>query len=229
MSRLTSVVLPDFRRPNISKWLQTKLSGLITYLMNSSGMTTEGVIGISLIRNSPFVYNEALENNKTLSAASFCNISAANIGPFVPKLEWKLSTQANRTNVDDNFGGKCQWNISGRIIELPNCLMMYLDPASRYNSSDIIGVQGTMCPVSKHISAELNQSHQHISMHNAYALNHAKQTRSSLDLLGQLNKTFVFSQHSSTSIGQHGGVLGSRFNSSWEGMKVSRTDVIFYI
>jgi hypothetical protein len=105
---------------------------------------------------------------------------------------------------------------------------MYLDPASRYNSSDIIGVQGTMCPVANHYSSKLNQSYKHISMHNGYALSHAKEVRSDLDLLGQFNKTFLFSQHSSTTIGEHGGVLGSQFDSSWQGMKVCKNNVIFY-
>ena len=111
------------------------------------------------------------------------------------------------------------------IIDLPDCSVEYLDPTSGYNSSDVIGTQGTMCPVATHISGENSTTYRHISAHNVYALHHVKQTRASVNAIENLNNTFIFSQHSSSSIGEHGGVLGTRFESTWQGIKVSIKDI----
>ena len=220
---MTRVVLPDFRHSNVSKWFEQKITSLFESFIDGNGMPEGELIGLALIRNSPLVYNNALEDDSSIfSNASYCNTSSSNIGPFVPKMEWKLTNNASYT-IDD-MDGNCQWNISGIIIDLPDCSIKYLDPTSRYNSSDIIGTQGTLCPVATYISGENSTTYRHISAHNVYALHHVKETRASVTAIAKLSNTFIFSQHSSSSIGEHGGVLGTRFESSWQGIKVSFID-----
>ena len=216
-SKMTRVVLPDFRHPETPTWYQQKLAMLTTWFNEQHDMIQNGLFGITLIKNSPLVYNDALmDTSGGYDNASFCNTSSTNLGPFVPKKEWKLEN--NSTYTIDDMDGKCSWNISGMIIDLPDCSKKYLDPTSRYNSSDIIGSQGTLCPLARNNVAK---SITHISSHNTYALEHAKETASSFGSIANLNDAFIFSEHASTSIGKYGGILGSRHEFSWKGMKVS--------
>ena len=217
---MSRVVLPDFRHPNISTWYQQRLTKLVEYMIDINEMPAEDLMGFSLTKNSPLVYSNALiDESDAVSNASFCNVSSSNLGPFVPKKEWKLET--NSTYTIDDMDGKCSWNISGTIVDIPDCSMKYLDPASRYNSSDVIGTKGTMCPLARHISNGNATTIRHISSHNVYALQHVKETRSSVNAIKQLENTFILSEHSSSSFGGHGAILGSRFESSWQGIKVS--------
>jgi len=216
------VSLPDFRHSDTSEWYERKMTNLVEYLIDEHGMPGGNQMGIALIKNSPLVYNNALlDEEGEFSNASFCNATAPNIGPFVPKKEWKID--GNLSYTIDDMDGQCSWNISGIIVDLPDCALKYLDPTSRYESSDVIGAQGTMCPVAGSVSSMNTTTiiyQQYISSHNVYALQHVKETRSSVSAITKLDNTFIFSEHSSSTVGEHSAVFGSRFPSSWLGIKV---------
>ena len=219
---MSLVSLPDFRHSDTSKWYQQKLTNLVEYLIDENGMPDGNQMGIVLIKNCPLVYNNALlDEDGEFSNSSLCNASASNIGPFVPKKEWKID--GNTSYTIDDMNGQCTWNISGVIVDLPDCSLKYLDPTSRYDSSDVIGAQGTMCPVARSVSSmsPTTTYQQHIFSHNVYALQHVKETSSSVSTITNLNNTFIFTEYSSSTVGEHSAVFGSRFPSSWQGIKVS--------
>ena len=170
---MSRIALPDFEQDSTAELFEEKLGQLIDQLI-AEGLPDSENLGLILIKNSPLVYNDALiDDIWDYGNASFCNTSAANIGPFVPKLEWKLYN-GNVTYTVDEMGGECSWNISGIKVPIPNCALKYLDPTSRYNSSDVIGAQGTMCPTSLHVSNKNEEPKQHIASHNSYSLQHLK-------------------------------------------------------
>ena len=219
---MSRIVLPDFEQSNTVAWFEQKIIELLNELINKNDMPSLEDIGLTLIKNSPLVYNNALDDDIwDYGNATFCNISASNIGPFVPKLEWKLDN-SNATYTIDEMDGKCSWNISGIKVDIPDCALKYLDPTSRYNSSDVIGANGIMCPTALHLSEENERPKQHIVSHNAYSLQHLSTVRH----ITNLNNTFIFSEHSTITTGKYGGVLGSRFESSWQGIKVLQENFI---
>ena len=218
---MSRIALPDFTQPDTEAWFQRKLSSLIDEMINDNDMPSGEKFGLALIKNSPLVYNNALfDDSWDYGNTSFCNTSAPNIGPFVPKMEWKLDN-SNASYTIDEMNGKCSWNISGIEVDIPDCSIKYLDPTSRYDSSDVIGAQGIMCPTALYSPTENQTSKQHIVSHNVYPLRHIKEARSSVSEVARLNNTFIFSEHSSATAGAYSGVFGSRFESSWEGIKVS--------
>ena len=181
-------MLPDFSNPKTSVWFKDTLSELLN-MLGDTGMPKDS-IAISLIKNSPLVYVDDMSKNNSNNVASFCNTSYANIGPFVPKTEWHLTTDANYT-VEHSDDEDCHFNISGVVVNLSDCSLMHLDPASRFNSSDIIGVFGTLCPSANHATNISSISSEHISSHNTYSLNQVRETRSSLDTMTEFNKAFI--------------------------------------
>lgn len=217
---MSHISLIDFEKNSTREWFEKKFVQLIEELIDQNHLPDNESFSLTLIKNSPLVYNNALMDDIwDYGNETFCNTSAANIGPFVPKIEWKLENN-NTTYAVDEMGGSCSWTISGTDIPLPDCTLEYLDPASRYNSSDVIGAQGTICPTSLHLADGTQAAKQHIASHNSYSLQHLKTTSYSVNNITRLGKTLIFSEHSSTTAGAYGGVLGSRFESSWQGIKV---------